>query len=308
VDSKDFRLLAALFVDPRQSFRALGRGVGLTAPAVRDRLRRLEALGILRGYSATPDASLFGRENRVVLFHGTFTREQVVGVAALPDVVWVAWKYDGGLSVELWSRAAGESVAAVQRTLGVPPAFETVGAPPEPRSVTTIDWRILAALVEDARIGLGALCRQTHLTAETVRRHLEGLLADHMVVINPQLGPLSGSGDLVFTVTVLGPIPFAEIRRILGDAALLRRVAKPPAQYVLGRAASLGEVTDRTAALLRHPEVRSAFVSLNREHLINREFVRNLVRHQLRLGELARVSEASGGVRPRKAPVRGRPT
>lgn len=281
MDSKDFRLLVALFSDPRQGYRSLGRGVGLTAPAVRERVHRLETLGVIRGYVATPHPSLFGRENRVALFQGAFTRDQVANVLTLPDVVWVAWKYDGGLSVELWTRSSAGSIAAVSRALHSPVSFETVDTPPDPRPVSTIDWRILAELVDDPRMSLDSLCVRTHLSAKTVRRHLRALVDDHLLTIQPQLGPLSGSGDLVFTVTVLGPVPFSEIRRILGDAALLRRVAEPPAQYVLSRAPSLGDVTSRTATLLGHPEVRTAFVSLNREQLINREWVRKLVREML---------------------------
>jgi Lrp/AsnC family transcriptional regulator, leucine-responsive regulatory protein len=52
VDSLDLALLHALTVNARQSQRALAREVQMSAPAVADRLARLERLGVIRGYRA----------------------------------------------------------------------------------------------------------------------------------------------------------------------------------------------------------------------------------------------------------------
>jgi Lrp/AsnC family leucine-responsive transcriptional regulator len=50
LDEIGWRLLEALQADARLSFSALGRRVGLSAPAVAERVRRLEDAGIIRGY------------------------------------------------------------------------------------------------------------------------------------------------------------------------------------------------------------------------------------------------------------------
>lgn len=55
LDEIDRRLLAALQTDARLSFRALGRRIGLSQPAVADRVRRLEEAGVLTGYRAGVD-------------------------------------------------------------------------------------------------------------------------------------------------------------------------------------------------------------------------------------------------------------
>jgi len=49
MDSKDFRLLGALYQNGRQSYQSLGRQVSLSAPAVRERMKRLESVGKLHG-------------------------------------------------------------------------------------------------------------------------------------------------------------------------------------------------------------------------------------------------------------------
>jgi Lrp/AsnC family leucine-responsive transcriptional regulator len=50
LDATAWRILDALQSDSRLSFSALGRRVGLSAPAVAERVRRLEDAGIITGY------------------------------------------------------------------------------------------------------------------------------------------------------------------------------------------------------------------------------------------------------------------
>ena len=50
LDDTAWRILEALQTDSRLSFSALGRRVGLSAPAAAERVRRLEDAGIIAGY------------------------------------------------------------------------------------------------------------------------------------------------------------------------------------------------------------------------------------------------------------------
>jgi Lrp/AsnC family leucine-responsive transcriptional regulator len=52
VDQVDRALIRALRANARATFAELAREVGLSAPAVHDRVRRLEASGIVTGYHA----------------------------------------------------------------------------------------------------------------------------------------------------------------------------------------------------------------------------------------------------------------
>jgi Lrp/AsnC family leucine-responsive transcriptional regulator len=52
VDDTDRQLLTALLEDARTSWADLGRQVGLSAPAVQERVRKLEREGVLRGTAA----------------------------------------------------------------------------------------------------------------------------------------------------------------------------------------------------------------------------------------------------------------
>jgi Lrp/AsnC family leucine-responsive transcriptional regulator len=60
MDDIDRLLLAALQQDARASYAELGRRVGLTPPAVTERVRRLERSGVISGYHAQIDLKCAG--------------------------------------------------------------------------------------------------------------------------------------------------------------------------------------------------------------------------------------------------------
>ncbi len=60
MDSIDLKILESLQDDARTSYAQLGRVVGLTPPAVAERVRRLETSGIISGYHAQVDLKKAG--------------------------------------------------------------------------------------------------------------------------------------------------------------------------------------------------------------------------------------------------------
>ena len=60
MDDIDRQIVAALREDARRSFQSIGLRVSLSAPAVKRRVDRLEADGVIRGYAARVDPGRFG--------------------------------------------------------------------------------------------------------------------------------------------------------------------------------------------------------------------------------------------------------
>ena len=69
-DEIDRSILALLTQDARRSFNDIGDHVGLSAPAVKRRVDRLEETGVIRGYTALVDRNVEGQvtETFVELF------------------------------------------------------------------------------------------------------------------------------------------------------------------------------------------------------------------------------------------------
>ena len=67
LDRVDRVLLTRLQEQGRITHAALAREVGLSAPSVQERIRRLEAAGVIRGYRAEVDAAALGQGLLVVV-------------------------------------------------------------------------------------------------------------------------------------------------------------------------------------------------------------------------------------------------
>lgn len=60
LDKKDHQILQALQADARQPLAALGRRIGLSQPAISERVRKLEDAGVIAGYGARLNLAAVG--------------------------------------------------------------------------------------------------------------------------------------------------------------------------------------------------------------------------------------------------------
>lgn len=60
IDATDQRIIASLLEDSRRSFAVVGAVVGLSAPAVKRRVDRLRADGVVRAFTAVVDPAALG--------------------------------------------------------------------------------------------------------------------------------------------------------------------------------------------------------------------------------------------------------
>ena len=67
LDPISWKILEALQQNARMTFAELGRKVGLSTPAVAERVHRLEEAGIITGYHAAVDPSRLGMTVRVIV-------------------------------------------------------------------------------------------------------------------------------------------------------------------------------------------------------------------------------------------------
>jgi len=67
VDITDYRILEALLEDGRIAMKDLAKKVALSAPAVAERVRRLEEDGVIKGYKAVVDYEKLGKKINVLI-------------------------------------------------------------------------------------------------------------------------------------------------------------------------------------------------------------------------------------------------
>ena len=108
LDEIDRNILALLQRDGRRSFTELGREVGLSTPAVKRRVDRLEASGVIRGYTAVIDPARlgFGFEAIAAIYCADRTAPGAVfaslaGIPAVVSAVTVSGEPDAVLRVRV---------------------------------------------------------------------------------------------------------------------------------------------------------------------------------------------------------------
>ena len=283
MDSKDFQLLVALYGNARQSYQSLGMRVSLSAHSVRDRLNRLKSKGILQGFMLSIDSSVFDRDDLLLFFDGNFSRKSALEAFAAPDVSWVIWKVDGQMILRLWTKNEREASDNLAKILGVRPSVQAL--PPRKKRSTPVsitDLSIMDALVDDPKVPFGEILKTTRLSPKTVRKHLNRLLETKTISVDPILGALTDSGELIYPLVIAGKVSMDDVRKIMGETAQIRHTLEPPMKYVLCRASSLTDLITKTHALENVQGVESVEISLNREMLVSTDLRHSLIREEIR--------------------------
>jgi Lrp/AsnC family transcriptional regulator, leucine-responsive regulatory protein len=101
LDGMDRQLLGLLLEDPRVSQRQLARMVGMSPPAVGERIARLERQGVIRGYTTVVDWAAVGYPGVVYVPMALATDaelgeilSELRDIAELTDLVVVTGSYD----------------------------------------------------------------------------------------------------------------------------------------------------------------------------------------------------------------------
>ena len=109
VDEVDLAILAVLQHDARSTYGEVGRVVGLSAPAVKRRMDRLLADGVIQGYTVVVDHSRLGRPIEAfteLRFSGDARVDEIASIGDdIPEVVAV-FTMAGDPDALAWLRVA----------------------------------------------------------------------------------------------------------------------------------------------------------------------------------------------------------
>ncbi len=130
IDAVDQRIIALLVADARASYADIGQRVSLSAPAVKRRVDRLRAAGVIRGFTAVVDPAAVGwtTEAFVELFcTGRTTPAQIAEATRRHPEVVGAYTVSGGADALVHLRAAdiGHLEQALERLRAEPFVTQT---------------------------------------------------------------------------------------------------------------------------------------------------------------------------------------
>jgi Lrp/AsnC family transcriptional regulator, leucine-responsive regulatory protein len=145
VDSVDRRLIAALRTNARITFAELARTVGLSAPAVHERVAKLEAAGVITGYNAVVDSAALGLgvSALVGILQGDLGESDLI-YAALQDMPEIE---------DCWFVAGEETYVVKVRVPDMPSLEQTIGALNRIRGVARTRTTVVLSTRFEGRIG-----------------------------------------------------------------------------------------------------------------------------------------------------------
>jgi DNA-binding Lrp family transcriptional regulator len=312
-DDVDRQIIALLQEDARRPLRDVGVGVGLTAPAVKRRLDRLEHAGVVRGYTAVVDARRFGWTTLAVAqltTEGTFSGRMVFeAIRAHPEVSG-GWTVAGAASAILLLRTRDtvhlEEVLdrlrenpGITRTetsvvlstllersvaLGGPPGgAEGVlpgdHAPLEEARLDDVDEAIVALLRADARRSFGDVGAHVALSAPAVKRRVDRLRADGVIrgytaMVDPTR--FGWGTQAIVALHAEGSLPGRGILDVVRDrpeVMFAYTVAGAASAILLVRATDTGHLERLLESMRATPAVTRAQTSVILSTLIERPFV-----------------------------------
>lgn len=192
MDSVDRRLLVLLDRNCRTSYRDLSRDLGLTANAVRNRIRALEEAGILAEYaviltSAYLEASIViafietdGSEDPKEFLEGIGeirATSEVSRIITTSGNMYHASADCVGMTGLADFRTALERMDSVKKVEMHPILYKTG----KKREITKLELRVLRWLLEDPRMPISEIAEKSSLTSRRVRNVIDSLQKDEVV-------------------------------------------------------------------------------------------------------------------------------
>ncbi len=281
MDQIDKKLIAELQKNCRVSYQELSRTYGISANAIRRRILNLEETGEIAGYTVYLSPAMVGADNLFGFLTSDGTRDEieVVDEIGSHSNIIAASAYSNGTYALVAEYRSPEELLEVSSFLRRLDGIVKAELHPILRDADTemdlspLHLRVLKWLVEEPRMSIVEIAKNSGLTARRVRRILD---------------QLEQSGAIKFRALVeLGAaedIPFIEIitwnEKKTTYAPILEWIEKTyplihwesfisasePVMYALLAAENLTEVTRLTREIRKHPSVQSVTTIISTYH------------------------------------------
>jgi DNA-binding Lrp family transcriptional regulator len=176
-------------IDPDVPARAIAAHVGISENAVRSRLRGLGEKGFLRGTSVTPNPELLGARvfvTEIPIRTPTEAERLLHDLALVEGVVFARDTLDEGERRVRVHFVSDRDTTTARRTAllrrlspaGDPPAPQPYALPSCEREMTTLDWRLLDALIRRPDASVPEIAKEVRVSLKTAARRRHELIDD----------------------------------------------------------------------------------------------------------------------------------
>lgn len=239
VDATDIRIIRAMGLQPYGRHprppavfrpRNIAKQVGVSVGAVRDRVSKMEASGVVDGYEICPNLRLMGYESSCyyLKFEDHADVDGFAGkVQSVEGVVGIYTFTEPDMCINIAYRTPSDLHRKLNLLIGLAGKAELVKfydleMPPAARPLSRLDWRIIKALRGKALRPLSEVADELGVSAKTVKRRFDRMGGEGAFFIIPLVDPAKVPGLILFELIVwldaeAGPATFQSVLRALDD-------------------------------------------------------------------------------------------
>jgi DNA-binding Lrp family transcriptional regulator len=190
VDKIDLHILSLLYANCRTPYRSIASTVGLSANAVKTRVKKMIAKGIIKKFIVKVNPAIFGYEKQCFLV--VRNSDKIIKkekdyvfnqLNLLGDVLGYAKQLGGDTIFLLLVRPEAEEKIEFVTNLLKPATIEYRFATINPPSmnVSISDLKIIKCLLSNARMEIADIAKEASISPRTATRRIEKLTQKHML-------------------------------------------------------------------------------------------------------------------------------
>ena len=208
VDERDFLILSQLRKNPFSSYETMGRGIGLSGKAVKNRIEAMEKAKILASLQAVPAAQVFRRSPRLFFFKQPIASlEKLNAAIGIDPVVFATADVNHSVAALVYLEKSSFGPPKALTALLGPVEAEATPLFPHPRKelskpMSLAELKVLRILVSDLRTPIKEISESTGLSQKVAKKARRQLLEDGLIQVQPILQSARSSRILMYEVHV----------------------------------------------------------------------------------------------------------
>jgi DNA-binding Lrp family transcriptional regulator len=257
----------------KKSYADVAKRLGVDEETVRNRLKRLRESGFLLGWRLVPNPALMRRSSVMqhLVFGSPESKQRAVSLLArMEGVVVVASLYGSGIVTTLFD-TSDHTASRRLATLGArakPSTMPGMSFPPTTFQMTPTDWEIVRLMLRDAERNVNEVAAELKVSARTVKRRLDSMMASSAIFIMPMIDQAKSNGVAYQLFVESDPRQKAEVDRLVSSKIpnLVFRAADSSDTLIFGfTGKNVIEGRDVVEWAKRQPGVRSARINIVEE-------------------------------------------
>ena len=285
----------SLQTDVRRPYREMARDLQVDEDTIRNRIRKMELRGLIRGWKLGLNPTLFGYQAEFVWVdvNPPSTKEEVLrATAKIPNVIGIQNYFDEVIGVSLAYRSRELLDREITKLRQVASSHGTLTAKtpfiPCRMKLKDRDWRVVKSLREDPRKSYGEVAKELGVSRKTVKRRAEKMIRERALWALPELDLKNLEGGVLASLSVHYPPERKgeldrQIHEQYGKFLLYAQSTLPERGWFLFIVPNLAVAKEIQAFAGSLPHVESAFVKAIYEfiNLLGRAFEQELKRPPL---------------------------